>query len=140
MLDLKLALIAASLLAAFMSGWEVNGWRRDADVADTVRLANKARDALADRLRESDDAYAVQLQKAQDETNNLRDRVNAGPVRLRIAAKCPNMPQAASSPGVGAGTGAELDPSARTAYFALRDGIDRTEAKLAACQAELKLR
>lgn len=141
------SLWAGALLAAFAAGWMTNGWRNDATrahefqaAAETVRLANAARDVVADHLRASDDLHAAELQKAQDETNSLRDRVSAGPVRLRVAAKFPNVPSVAAGPGVGAGTGAELDPSARSAYFALRDGIDRAEAKLAACQAELKLR
>lgn len=152
--QIRVALAAGALVAAFVGGWTVNGWRANAaadkkalqDVktaVDARTLAEGQRDALAARLRAADDLHAAKLQEAQNETNRLRDRVSAGPVRLLVAAKCPaapNLPQAASAPGVDSGTGAELDASARLAYFALRDGIDRVEAKLAACQAELSER
>lgn len=150
-IPLRLALAAGSLLAAFSGGWAVNGWRLQSaheaerlqaaqDASETLRLAKASRDALAGRLRASDDLHAAELQKAQDETNRLRDRVSAGPVRLFVAAKCPatgTVPEAAHAPGVDPGARAELDSAARSTYFALRDGIDRAQAKLAACQAEL---
>ena len=144
----RAALASGALVAAFVAGWTVNGWRgaatadekalQDLKTATDARtLAEGQRDALAARLRASDDLHAAKLQEAQNETNRLRDRVSAGPVRLLVAAKCPDVPQAASAPGVDSGAGAELDPAARSAYFALRDGINRAEAKLAACQGEL---
>jgi prophage endopeptidase len=150
----RLALAAGALVAAFVGGWTVNGWRGAAAVnekalqdlktaTDARTLAEGQRDALAARLRASDDLHAAKLQEAQNETNRLRDRVSAGPVRLLVAAKCPavpDLPQAASAPGVDSGTGAELDPAARSAYFALRDGINAAEGKLAACQGELRER
>ena len=152
--QIRLALAAAGLVGAFLAGWTVNGWRGAAaadekalqalkEATDARTLAESERDALAARLRASDDLHAAQLRKAQDETNSLRDRVSAGPVRLLVAAKCPaapNLPEAASAPGVDSGTRAELDPEARSAYFALRDGINRAEAKLAACQHQLRER
>lgn len=151
---IRLALAAGALVAAFVGGWTAQGWRATAkadekalqalkEATDARTLAEGERDALAARLRASDDLHAAQLQEAQNETNRLRDRVSAGPVRLLVAAKCPatpTVPAAASASGVDPGPRAELDPEARSAYFALRDGIDRTEAKLTACQAELSLR
>lgn len=150
----RLAIIAGALLTAFGAGWAVNGWRItsavNADHVQALHDANQAkeraeaqRDALAASIKASDDAHASQLQKAQNETNALRDRVSAGPVRLLVAAKCPAagvVPAASSASSVDPGDGAELDPSARSAYFALRDGIDRAEGKLSACQGQLKLR
>ena len=149
--QIRLALAAGALVVAFVGGWTVNGWRgaaaadekalQDLKTATDARtLAEGQRDALAARLRASDDLHAAKLQEAQDETNRLRDRVSAGPARLLVAAKCPaapNLPEAASAPGVDSGTRAELDPEARSAYFALRDGINAVEGKLAACQGEL---
>ena len=132
----RAALASGALVAAFVAGWTVNGWRGAAKATD----AQAHIEAMAARLRASDDLHAAKLQEAQNETNRLRDRVSAGPVRLLVAAKCPAdipLPEAASAPGVDSGTGAELDPAARSAYFALRDGINRAEAKLAACQGEL---
>jgi prophage endopeptidase len=39
---------------------------------------------------------------------------------------------------LGDGARAELDPAARSDYFALRAGIQRMTAQLAACQARLR--
>lgn len=144
--------LAAAL--AFGAGWSVNGWRlgqaheaqaRQASeqARETLRLMTESRDRLAADLKASDDIHAAKLQEAQNETNRLRDRVSVGDQRLRVAVRCPaaaDVPRAASAPGVDSSAGAELDPTARSAYFALRDGINRAEAKLAACQGELSKR
>lgn len=137
MISGRAALALAVLAAAFAWGWTARGWREDEKALRDLKTVTKARDALAARLKMSDDAHASKLKEAENETNRLRDRVSAGPVRLLVAAKCPELPQAASAPGVDSGARAELDSEARSAYFALRDGINQTEAKLAACQAEL---
>lgn len=143
-----------ALAVAFGSGWSVNGWRLDATYQSEQKTALEGvihdrdaalhdRDALADKLAASDDAHALQLRKAQDETNSLRDRVSSGRVGLRVAATCPGpaeSPSTPTAPGVDHGTAPELDPDARQTYFALRDGIDRTVAQLTACQGELALR
>ena len=106
--------------------------------------ALRERDELADKLRQADDVHTSQLQKARDETTALRDRSAAGAVRLRVAAFCldqrPAVPEAPAASGVDPGAGAELDTAARSAYFALRDGIDAVQGKLAACQDQLAQR
>lgn len=113
--------------------------------AQSYVTAHKAltdeRDALAVRLAASNDKHLSDLQKAQNENTSLRARGSL--VGLRIAATCPDhreSPQAAADPGVDTRTGAELAADARQDYFALRDGIARADAQLAACQDELKLR
>ena len=144
----RLALAAVALAAAFAGGWAVNGWRlgaaRDAEIthdAEVLRDRTIERDALAHRLRESNDQQAASLQGARDETNRLRDCMRDVTCGLRIAAKCPaRLPQAASTPSVDPGAGAELDADAERAYFAVRDGINKASAQLAACQAELRIR
>ncbi len=154
---IRLAVAAGCLVAAFGAGWSggwgVNGWRlssaynaervtqRDA-AAEVLRLALADRDRKADTLRAANDTNLAKLQGAQDETNLLRTRLASGTGGLRVRAICPTapVPQAAPASGVGDGAGAELDPAARRDYFALRDGINRVEAKLAACQDELRVR
>ena len=147
----RMALAAALLAIAFLAGWTERGIRarndeleRSVEFEKRLKGAIDERDALALQLKTSDDNHAQALRKAQDETNLLRDRVSAGAVGLRIAAKChaaaTRVSEAASSAGLGDGAGAELDGTARQAYFALRDGIDRASAQLAACQGELMLR
>lgn len=147
-------LAAGALAVAFAAGWAVNGWRlnaahdsealRAAEVArGALALAEAEKEALAADLRASRDLFDQKLKDAQHETDRLSDRLAAGAGGLRIAAKCPApaaVPQTAPAASVDPDPGAELDSTARRAYFALRRGIDRTAAQLAACQSELKLR
>ena len=143
--------VGAGLLLVWI-GWAVNGWRLTAthdreraawrEAADAkLKTATDARDALAERLKESDDAHLDALEKKDAENKALRDRVAAGTVGLRVAAKCPavvRVSEAASGAGVDSGAGAELDPGARSNYFALLDGLARFESKLSACQSQLR--
>lgn len=152
--QVTLAIAAACLLGGFLSGYEVADWRltakANAEEVERTKRAEKVRDEaiaaynhLAGELAAAGDTHAADLRKAQNETNDLRDRLSVGSVGLRLAGKCPAAalgPQAAPGPRVDIGTGAELDSTARRAYFALRDGIDRAAAQLAACQDELRLR
>lgn len=154
--DLKTAAVVALVVgvAAFSGGYKVADWRltaqANAEALERAQRAEKARDeaiterdALAAKLATANDKHANDLRNAQNETNRLRDRLNAGSIGLRIAGTCPRLPSATeAAPGarVDTGTGAELDSTARRAYFALRDGIDRASAQLAACQDELRLR
>jgi prophage endopeptidase len=150
--DIRILAIVAAI-AAF-GGYRVASWHADAtaEAATIARLqtADAAiatlraeRQALDTKLAAADDAHAAQLRKAQNETTTLRDRLQSGAVGLRIRAVCPGD----SAPGTSTGSagldisaGARLDTNARSAYFALRDGIDTVTGQLAACQAELKLR
>lgn len=154
--DIKTAAIAALIAGAlaFAGGYKVADWRLTgrytAEKLEAAQGAAKAladmtdeRDKLAGKLTAANDLHTNELRNAQNETNRLRDRLNAGFSGLRIAAICPaaRLDAQASSPArVDTGTGAELDSTARRAYFALRDGIDRASAQLAACQDELRLR
>lgn len=98
------------------------------------------RDKQAAALTAANDKALKKLGEAQNETNRLRNVDSYG---LRVRALCPNSGQSAqgaTNASLDTGTGAELDSVARQDYNALRKGIDRTEAKLAACQAELILR
>lgn len=138
------------LLAAFVAGAVVNGWRIEAHYAEKEKVATEAlktaqdeRDALSKSLSQSSDKYANELKKAQDETNTLRNGIDSGAYSLRIKAKCPAipvLPQAPSPTRVDSGAWAELDSDARRAYYTIRSGIDRASAQLAACQGELRLR
>lgn len=89
------------------------------------------------------DALAYQaLQEKAHENEKLRAAVDAGAVRLRVKARCPILPAASeAAPGAGVGDDgtAELDPSARPDYFALRAGIENQAAQLSACQAILRV-
>lgn len=154
--DIKTTVIAALIAAvvAFGGGYKVADWRltaqANADALERAQRAEKTRDEaiaaynhLAGELATSNDRHTNELRNAQNETTRLRDRLNAGSIGLRIAGTYPRLPsatEAAAGSRVDTGTGAELDSTARRAYFALRDGIDRASAQLAACQDELRLR
>lgn len=154
--DIKTAAIVALVVgvAAFGGGYKVADWRLTgqytAEKLEAAKTAAKAladmtdeRDKLAGKLSAANDLHTNELRNAQNETTRLRDRLNAGSSGLRIAATCPAArlgPQTSSPARVDTGTGAELDSTARRAYFALRDGLDRASAQLAACQDELRLR
>lgn len=147
------ALALACFLGGFLSGYKVDNMQQTAKAETAARKASEAAikqrdDALAaylhlaGELSAKTDQHAADLKKAQNETNDLRDRANRGAIGLRLAGTCPTPSQATPAPGsrVGFGTGAELDSTARRAYFALRDGIDQATAKLAACQSQLTAR
>lgn len=153
--DPKTAAVVALVVgvAAFSGGYKVADWRltakANAEALERAQRAEKARDEaiaaynhLAGELATSNDRHTNELRNAQNETTRLRDRLNAGSIGLRLAGTCPRVGETQSAPGarVDTGTGAELDSTARRAYFALRDGIDRASAQLAACQDELRLR
>lgn len=150
---LRLGGLILALAGAFAAGWAGNGWRlnseHDRQALETAKQAARQldamtadRDAKAAELARSNDKHLAELKGAQNETNRLRDCLRAGTCGLRIAATCTptQSPDVAPAPGVDSGTRAVLTPDAESAYFALRDGIGRTETKLAACQDELRVR
>lgn len=143
----------AALAAAFGGGWTINGWRLDATYQAEANQRSKAaarqldaayteRDAKAAALTTANDRNTTKFREAQHATNTFRDCIADGTCGLRIAATCPPAAnnQDPTAPGVDNGAGAELAAIARRPYFALRDGIDRASAQLAACQDELKIR
>jgi len=153
--ELARSLLAAGLclVLGFSAGWGVNGWRLDAKYSHEAEARAQAaakqlatltadRDAKAAALTVANDRHMKELQGAQNETNRLRDCLRSGTCGLRIAATCSpaQTPGATAAPSVDSGAGAELAETARRAYFALRDGIDRAGSQLAACQDELRLR
>lgn len=155
MISARLGGAIAAVGVAFLTGWLVNGWRLEAGIRqdkldrqqafdDRLSAATKQRDELAVQLRTNADTHAAELKRSQDENTALRDRVDTGAVRLRVAAKCPSaparVPEAASAARVDDGAGAELDPAARPTYFALRAGIRACKLKVDALQGELTLR
>jgi len=150
----KLIALCAALLFAFGGGYKVADWRltgqhtaekleASQEAATALAAMTADRDDLAEKLAAANDKRLNYLRAAQNETNSLRDRMRDGTIGLRIAGNCPRLDaRPENSPGarVDIGGGAELDTTARRAYFALRDGIDRATAQLAACQDELRLR
>lgn len=150
---------AALVLGAVMAGgaaWMVQGWRYGAQIADmradeSDRVSasqRQAREILQRRYAEVGEinernakaewaAYGG-MRNAQLEDDALRAAVDAGRQRLHVAAACPaaggGVSEAGAAARVGDGSRPELDPAARSTYFALRAGIREVTAQLAACQ------
>jgi len=100
---LKLALAAAMLAAAFASGFAVQGWRKDAQIAE-IEAANSAAVAAAtaqameettQMQRKKDDALRLAAKRAQEnasaaaaaraERDGLRNQINAATTALPTA-------------------------------------------------------
>lgn len=139
-----LALIALVIsIGSAAAGWSYRAALCDSALADVrhqhdlaLQAAHAGRQALAERINANDRAAIVRLREAKDANDRLSAAVAAGERRLRVAAKCPGATSAAGAGVDHAGT-AELDPAARPAYFALRDGIDQQRQQLMACQGVL---
>lgn len=115
-------LALAALLGAF-AGWELCDWKAAADLAATT-----------EKHRVSEAAALEELQRATQKNQDLDRCIAAGRgcgLRVKVAA-CTSV---SATPGVGqpASQTAELDPSARSDYRALRDGIVRLEQALKVC-------
>lgn len=148
---------AAAALSGAVLAWAVQGWRlgeqlanRRADQAEQVadgqrqarEILERRHAAVADineRNARAEWAAYGGMRNAQVQDDGLRADVDAGRQRLHVRAACPaagsGMPDAGASAGLGDGTGAELDPAARSDYFALRASIQKLTAQLEACQA-----
>lgn len=88
----------------------------------------------SDRVAEIDAQGVKRLGELKNENDSLRNAVTRGNVQLRVAAKCPSV---TASTGLDNGEAPELNATARSAYFALREGIGRQFEQLNACQAIL---
>ncbi len=147
-------------VAVGAAAWTAQGWRyserlavQHAARADEVAEGQRqAREILARRHADVAEinerngraewvAYGG-MRNAQIQEEGLRADVDAGRQRLRVRAACPTassgVSEAGASSGVDHGARAELDPAARSDYFALRAGIQRLTAQLEACQARLR--
>lgn len=108
---------------------------------EVVRQLNEAAEAKERQYRakvaEIDDKLTKEAELARIEAEKLRGDVAAGNKRLLIATKRASSCQvsgASNSASVGDAERAELDDSARQDYYSLRDGIQRKERRLEACQ------
>lgn len=110
-----------------------------ASQARSQELLTEERQARAE-AEDRRGAYLIELQRASNETERLRDCIADGTCGLRVNTTCPAVPAAPSDAAGAAGTSPELDARARRAYFALREGLTRLEADFAFCQRELSSR
>ncbi|MFY1881497.1 lysis system i-spanin subunit Rz [Achromobacter xylosoxidans] len=144
-------------LALGAAAWTAQAWRygeqlaslRAARADELAEGQRQAREILARRQADVAEinernwraewaAYGG-MRNAQIQDDGLRADVDAGRQRLHVRAACSaagrGVPEASAAAGVDHGTRAELDPAARSDYFALRAGIRQLTAQLQACQA-----
>nr|WP_275299394.1 lysis system i-spanin subunit Rz [Achromobacter xylosoxidans] len=147
-------------LALGAAAWTAQGWRYGEQLADlrasradeVAEGQRQAREILArrhagvaeinERNGRAEWAAYGGMRNAQIQDDGLRADVDAGRQRLHVRAACTaagrGVPEASAAAGVDHGARAELDPAARSDYFALRAGIRRLTAQLEACQARLR--
>lgn len=58
-MQVKLIAVGGAILLSFIAGWKVNGWRYEAQIAET----EKARQAMIDAYREEEAKAAAVLEK-----------------------------------------------------------------------------
>lgn len=154
------AAFAVGALIAGAAAWKAQSWRYGAELAEmkadqAARVADSQRQAreilerrvaevgqINERNAKAEWAAYGGMRNAQVQDDALRADVDAGRQRLHVAANCPasssGVPNARAGARMGNGTRAELDPAARSDYFALRAGIQQVTAQLAACQARIR--
>ena len=143
---------ALALSIGFGGSWYVQGLRWDAEVKEvslasanaTVAAVGAINSQLIQSRAETESIRATYLsekEKANREIDDLERRVNAGPERLYIKAKCSSGVSATGADAGRADTGAaELDPIASGYYFALERGLAEQYRLLQFCRAELNKR
>jgi D-serine deaminase-like pyridoxal phosphate-dependent protein len=147
-MQLGLGVLLLVLSAAL--AWQVQGWRygrqlaQQAQVqadADAARLLAERgqRQALEQRLEESETRHFKELADAQQSQARLRDRLATADLRLSVLverdAVCSAVPAAASAGGVDDATvRAGLEPAHARRIIAITDEGDRGLIALRACQ------
>lgn len=134
-------LIAAGALAvaAGVAAWNWHGTDRyragyGQAEADMVAAAAISSLASASRLAALETAHREIERLAREKEDALRAAVDAGRVRLRVAAICPKTADA----GLGNGARPELAAAARPDYHALRTGLSKMQGDLEMCRAAVR--
>lgn len=138
------------LMVSVTLAWQVQGWRYERVVAQQVqaRAAAEARQLLAERerrqaleqrLAESETRHFKEFADAQQSQARLRDRLATADLRLSVlverGAICGAVPATASASGVGHATvRAGLEPAHARRIIAITDEGDRGLIALRACQ------
>ena len=146
-LQAKALVGAAGLLAIVAVGWYIDRLQSDLDQTSADLERSQAALEQSEENREFEQAQqsAVSvidtirteaLNDAKAEIDDLRGRLAAGAVELRIDATCPDspVPEAAGDTGVDSRTGARLTDAAERHYTTFRDRISRATEQLGACQ------
>jgi len=147
---LQLGLGALLMVLCVALAWQVQGWRygrqlaqlaqaqADAE-ADRLLVERGQRQALEQRLDESETRHFKELADAQQSQARLRDRLATADLRLSVLVErdaiYSAVPAAASAGGVDHATvRAGLDPAHARRIIAITDEGDRGLMALRACQ------
>ena len=126
-------------------GWSVNHYRDNAteykkqrdEKTQALNLANATITDMQTRQRDVaalDAKYTKELADAQNTISDLRRDVDSGAKRLRVAATCTGVHQAATASGMDALAEPELTGAARRDYFTLRERIATVTKQLTGLQ------
>jgi hypothetical protein len=141
---------AILLLLCVVLAWKVQGWRYGRQLAQQAQTQAEAeaarllaeheqRQALEQRLQESESRHFEELAHVQQSQARLRDRLATADLRLSVLverdAACAAVPAAASAGGVDHATvRARLEPAHARRIIAITDEGDRGLIALRACQ------
>lgn len=116
-------------------------------VLDQLQEQQDQRDALQQRLQTQSQAHYLELKRAQDDRQSLRDRIATADVRLSVLIANPGVAQSGGC-GVPATAGArgvvygpvraELDPAHAQRIVSITDEGDQGLIALKACQAHVR--
>lgn len=158
---LQLAVYATLMLLSAALAWQVQAWRYERQLAETgtrqvqERLAQaevlnsqllverEQRQALEQRLHDSETRYFQELTDAQQSQARLRDRLATADLRLSVLVErdsaCSKVPATPGTSGVDHGpVRARLDPAHAGRIIAITDAGDRGLIALRACQAYVR--
>lgn len=140
------AIICAVIILLLASmAWAVNHYRDSAisykdqrdKATEQLILANATITDMQTRQRDVaalDAKYTKELADAQNTISDLRRDVDSGAKRLRVAATCTGVHQAATASGMDALAEPELTGAARRDYFTLRERIATVTKQLTGLQ------
>ena len=135
-IDIKSLIMPVVFLLLALCGWYYHGQYKQAS-AD-LKLAKSTITDMQTRQRdvaELDARYTKELADAKASNDSLRNAVDDGRKRLRIAIAKNN---STTAPGVGDAGTAELANSARQDYYDLRSMISLQDKQLRAAQEYIK--
>jgi len=142
---------ALALLIGAGGAWFVQGLRWDLDVKQRDFAASEqvaanvsaGNDALIESQAQTEQLRTTFIEYKAGSTREitkLESAVRDGTVRLRVAARAATVRTSATDAGGTTSGTCELEPAARSDYFALRRGLDEQYGLLQLCRGELMKR
>lgn len=138
-----IAVCAACLVAVYVMGLRMDIAKKEAGQAraEASRVATvlASERQAADSINEKITTYENAIDAIRRENDALRASAASGATVVRVAAKCPDMPQAASAATPDNESSPRLDEVSRQAFFDLRRDAQLITQQLLACQDYARL-